>query len=118
MLNLVLIPDLGIEGAAVSWAISRLLANAIPLIQVHRYVQIHPFGRGTMAGIAAASLVFGGLGLPIWLIAGDRLTALLLFLVLAGAIYIAVCWRLRDTLELPAAWSALRSRRTRATKSS
>jgi O-antigen/teichoic acid export membrane protein len=114
VLNLILIPDLGIEGAAIAWAASRLLANAIPLVQVHRYVHIHPFGRGTMVGIAAASLVFGGIGVPIWLIAGDRLAALLVFLFVAGAVYAAVCWRLRDTLELPAAWSALRSRRTRS----
>lgn len=118
VLNLVLIPDLGIEGAAISWAVSRLLANAIPLVQVHRYVQIHPFGRGTMVGVAAASLVFGGIGVPIWLVAGDRFAALLVFLIVAGGIYAAVCWRLRATLELPAAWSALRSRRTRSTGSS
>ena len=117
ILNLVLIPDLGIEGAAISWAISRLLANAIPLVQVYRYVHIHRFGRGTLTGIAAATIVFGGIGLPIWLVADDRLAALLIYLVVAGAVYAAVCWRLRVTLDLPAAWSALRSRRTRASES-
>lgn len=117
VLNLVLVPVLGIEGAAISWAISRLLANAIPLVQVHRYVGIHPFGRGTLAAIAAASIVFGGIGLPIWLIAADRFAALLIFLALAGGVYAAVCWRLRTILELPAAWSALRSRRAKSAES-
>ncbi len=118
ILNLVLIPDLGIEGAAISWAISRLLANAIPLVQVYLHLRIHPFGRGTLAGIATAAIVFGGIGLPIWLVAGDRLAGLVVFMAVAGSVYAAACWRLRDTLELPAAWAAVRSRRTRSADAS
>ena len=39
MLILILIPEFGIVGAAVSWSISRLLANALPLAQVVSYLQ-------------------------------------------------------------------------------
>ena len=45
-LSLLLIPRLGITGAAIAWAASILTNNLLPLAQSWRYLHLHPVGRG------------------------------------------------------------------------
>lgn len=53
--NLALIPILGIEGAALAWAISLTVANGLPLLQIWRSVGIHPYGPRTARALALAA---------------------------------------------------------------
>jgi O-antigen/teichoic acid export membrane protein len=111
VLNLILIPSHGIVGAAVAWAISRLLANALPLAQVAGYLGLHPFGRGSLIAGAGALVIFGGLGLVAWLIDDQNVWVFLLYGATATLLYAAFLRRFRHQLHLPLAWEAFRSRR-------
>lgn len=53
--NLALIPFLGIEGAALAWAISLTVANGLPLVQIWRGVGIHPYGPRTARALVLAA---------------------------------------------------------------
>ena len=64
LLNLALVPRYGINGAAVAWAVSLFITNALPLAQVWRRPGLHPFGRAwttvlciALAGVAGVQLV-------------------------------------------------------------
>ena len=47
VLNVLLIPRMGIEGAAVAWAVAIVLSNLLPLYQIQRAYGLNPFGRAT-----------------------------------------------------------------------
>ncbi|MGH9296997.1 MAG: lipopolysaccharide biosynthesis protein [Acidimicrobiales bacterium] len=53
-LDLLLIPRMGILGAAIGWSVAILATNLIPLFQVMALVRMHPFGRATLTAMAAA----------------------------------------------------------------
>src|SRR5699024_4931271 len=46
-LNFLLIPHWGIEGAAVAWATAIILANMLPLYQIHHGLGLSPFSRAS-----------------------------------------------------------------------
>jgi O-antigen/teichoic acid export membrane protein len=110
-LNLILIPRHGIVGAAIAWAISRLIANALPLAQVAGYLGLHPFGRGSLIAGAGALTIFGGLGLGTWLVDDQNVWLFLLYGIVAAALYAVFLRRFRHQLHLPLAWEAFRRRR-------
>ncbi len=117
VLNLILIPPYGIVGAAISWSISRLVANALPLAEVASYLRLHPFGRGTLLAAAGASAIYGGLGLAVWLIDDQHFGWFVVYGLVASAVYVAFLRRFRNELELPMAWQAFRRRRGGADRS-
>jgi O-antigen/teichoic acid export membrane protein len=109
VLNLVLIPPLGITGSAIAWSVSILVNNLLPLAQVWRAVDLHPFGRGSAIVGLSAVACFGGVG---WLaeskIGGPA--ALLVTGVVGGGAYLALLWRYREPLQLQILREALRRR--------
>ena len=61
ILNVVLIPRFGITGAAVAWAVTILLQNLLPVAQIWRSLDLHPFGRRrTHLGHAGAGVLRRG----------------------------------------------------------
>ncbi|HEU5128346.1 MAG TPA: polysaccharide biosynthesis C-terminal domain-containing protein [Glycomyces sp.] len=60
-LNLLLIPAVGIVGAAIAWSASVLVNNLIPLAQLWRTFGLHPFGALTRRSLLATGLGFGAL---------------------------------------------------------
>ncbi len=54
-LNLWLIPAHGILGAAISWAVSVALVNAVRVLQVWTTLRMAPFEAGVLKGLAAAA---------------------------------------------------------------
>jgi O-antigen/teichoic acid export membrane protein len=109
-LNLVLIPEYGIVGAAVSWSISRLVANALPLAEVAVHLRLHPFGRATLLAAAGATATYGVLGAMTWLIDDQHVGWFVAYLVAATGAYAVFLRKYRDELELPLAWKAFRRR--------
>lgn len=109
VLNLLLIPPLGITGSAIAWSVSILVNNLLPLVQVWRAVDLHPFGRGSaIVGVSAAGC-FGVIG---WF-AGANLTGLgglVATGLIGGACYLALLWRFREPLQLQVLSDALRRR--------
>ncbi|HVW33883.1 MAG TPA: polysaccharide biosynthesis C-terminal domain-containing protein, partial [Acidimicrobiia bacterium] len=62
-LNLLLIPHFGGTGAAIAWSTSILVTNGAPLIQVWKFLGMHPFGQGFPKVVLASGAAYGALGL-------------------------------------------------------
>ena len=111
LLNLLLLPRIGITGAAIAWAVSILLTNLPPLVQVRRYVGLVPFSRGA-ALVATSALTFFGAGsYGVIRLVGDSLPAMVLWLLVAGLLYLSVLYRANSLLELGSLVGAVRGRR-------
>lgn len=64
VLNLLLIPRLGITGAAIAWSVSILVNNLAPLTHVWAFLWLHPFGSAVArAALSAVALLRGARGL-------------------------------------------------------
>jgi O-antigen/teichoic acid export membrane protein len=81
-LNLLLIPSMGVVGAAIAWSAAVLVNNLVPLSQLWRTFGLHPFGALTRRALLAAGLGFGVLPLaaiplgPLWTSAAIALAGL------------------------------------------
>ena len=115
MLNLILIPRMGITGAALAWAVSIALNNLLPALQVHVMLGINAISRRLLVPGLASVACFAGLGLVIRSLVGQSFVALALAIVLGGTIYLAVVWRYRRLLRVGALGNVLRRpRKSRA----
>ena len=117
VLDVLLIPVLGLLGAAIGWAAAILLKNLLPLVQVWRALGLHPFGAGTRAAVGLSLACFG---LPA-LLAGTVLDGMPLAtvgLTAAGALlYLVGCWRWRAVLALDSLRAVRRTGRARGVQS-
>ena len=52
VVDLLLLPRLGILGAGIGWAAAIVTNNAVPLTQLWRSMGLHPFGRATLRAAA------------------------------------------------------------------
>ena len=115
VLNLILIPRMGITGAALAWAVSIALNNLLPALQVHVMLGINAISRRLLVPGLASVACFAGLGLVIRSVMGQSFVALALAIVVGGIIYLAVVWRYRRLLQLGALGNVLRRpRKSRA----
>jgi O-antigen/teichoic acid export membrane protein len=99
-LNIVLIPRLGITGAAIAWAAAIVCNNLAALLQVNYLLRIRPFGRGYWVVVAASVFLFGVGGVIVRQIVGLNLAGFALFMLLSLPVYALVLWRLRGMLGL------------------
>ncbi len=112
-LTIVLLPHLGILGAAIGWATGIVLNNVLPLTQLAVSMRLHPFGRGPVLAIAMAAGWLGVLPALVGLATGFTLLPLVLGFAMGLAGYTLTAWRARRVLELDAlARAATRRRRT------
>ncbi len=110
--DLLLIPDLGILGAAIGWAAAILTTNLVPLAQVGASLGLHPLGPGTWLAMLLAAGCFGLVPLIARLTAGSGSVPLIVSLAAGTAVYLGLCWRFRQRLDLDALL-ALRRRSSR-----
>ena len=96
-LNVVLIPVLGMNGAALAWVASILVENLLGLYVVHRHLGVHGH-RGPVRSLALLTLVLSlGLGYTAQQVLGATLPALALHLcVLSSALALMIYWRRSD----------------------
>jgi O-antigen/teichoic acid export membrane protein len=113
VLNLILIPRMGITGAAVAWMVSITVANIAGMLEAAFLLKLRPLGRGPLLVAAGSTLIFGVLGLATRLLFGPHLIPFLAFGVLSTALYLAFIWRFRDTLHLMELRDALKVRQRR-----
>jgi len=107
--DLLLIPPLGIIGAAVGWSAAILVNNLVPLGQVWRVLGLHPFGAGGAVAMTLSLVCFGGLPLLARTTSGGGAATALA----AGAgllLFLAGCWRWRRVLALDALGQLRRAR--------
>lgn len=111
VLNLVLVPRYGITGAAVAWAVSLVITNAVPLVQVWRTEGLHPFSAGWAYAIVLSVGAVGGVELGARALFGATVPSLGAALVLAGGLYGGLLLRFRNRLGLDQFATALATRR-------
>ena len=109
-LNLLLIPRLGISGAAIAWAVSIAANNLAPLVEVRFLLRLDPFGSGFLTAIAATVGCFAVPGLMIRSVLGPTFTGLLLFVAISVPAYAVVLWRSRSVLNLAELRGAMKVR--------
>lgn len=100
ILNVLLIPRLGITGAAIAWSVSILANNLAPLIQVRIFLGLHPVGRETITACATGLLAFGLIPLIVRAWLAPDLRGFSVAMVLGGVVYVAGLWRFRRILSL------------------
>jgi O-antigen/teichoic acid export membrane protein len=100
IIGILLIPHLGLLGAAISTDVGLLIANLLPVVQVFRLYRIHPFGEGFRVAMAASLGCFAVIGLAIRLCFGQSFPAALGYVLASCSIYALVVWRTRDALQL------------------
>jgi O-antigen/teichoic acid export membrane protein len=98
-LNLVLIPQYGALGAGISWTVSIIVRNLLPLVQIAWKYHISPLGRETalVAGISIATL---GVVPGLLRILSVPTVVVLASLLLGGLVFLALVWRFREALQL------------------
>ena len=111
VLNLLLIPTLGMVGAAIAWATSVIGLNALALGQVRHAWQIHPFGRPLALITGSAVISYGALGLLVSHSLGRSLTALAITCVIGSVLHGIVVWRLHGELGSSLLLASWRERR-------
>lgn len=110
-LNFLLLPRIGIAGAAIAWAASILLDNLLAAFEVWWVLDIAPLGRGYGLVVAVAGGCFGLIGLAVRALAGPTVPALGLALAVGLSAYGLVVYAGRGRLQLTGLYAALRPRR-------
>lgn len=109
----VLVPILGIEGAALAWSSSMVLDAGLAAYQVHRLVRVRVVGSGVLIAVAIPLVTFGSVAVAARLLQGDTLPALMLSGCLGLLLWVAASYMFRRRLELLDVTSLLRSRNPR-----
>lgn len=109
VLNLILIPHLGIDGAAIAYAVSLTLDTLITAVAVWVFLGLQPAGRAYPVLAAASLASFGAIGLLGRLVLGAGIGSFAIYLVVASAAFVGILWRSRDLLELEVFGELLRT---------
>jgi O-antigen/teichoic acid export membrane protein len=113
VLNLLLIPQYGIVGAAVAGVAALVTRNLLPLIQVRRLLGMSPTSGGLLWACGAAALSFAALPLLARIGLGTGVAAALTGLALGATVYLALLWLGRSPLALTAFTALLPGRTSR-----
>jgi O-antigen/teichoic acid export membrane protein len=101
-LDVLLIPHLGILGAAIGWAAAIAIGNLAALLQVGLSLRLHPFGAATALAALLGVACFLVVPTAIRFAVGDTWAAVAISALVGGAVYALLLWRLRRPLELTA----------------
>lgn len=110
-LDLLLIPDHGITGAAIGWAVTILIDSSLAFGQVRWGMGVTGSLRGLAASAAAALVCFGVTGGLLRILLGSSLAGLVLACAAGTALYAAPLLRWRSLLGLDVLIAAARGRK-------
>jgi O-antigen/teichoic acid export membrane protein len=99
-LDFILIPEYGVLGAAMAAAAAIAVNNLVPLVQVWRYLGLHPLGAGFALVARNVLLTYGAVGLLARVLLGPTLPALFLASMVATVLYAILLRRARGMLNL------------------
>ncbi len=100
VLNVILIPRMGVEGAAWAWAGAIAVNNLLPLAQLWKTLHMHPFARSLATGMALVALAYLPVGLVGLLLLGQGVAALVVCCALGTLVYAGLLWWRRDQVAL------------------
>jgi hypothetical protein len=101
-LDLLLLPHLGILGAAIGWAVSILVANLVPLGQLLVATGLHPVGRSSVLAVLICTVAVVPAAAVALALGGDHLVPALSATAVAVLLWAAGLWLFRDALMLDA----------------
>ena len=107
--DLVLIPRIGILGAAVGWAAAVVVGNLLSLGQLVLSLGLHPFGRATLSAVVLSAGCFGAVPLAARALFPETPAAVGGLVLLGSAAYVLAVLRWPRALALPSLGS-LRNR--------
>lgn len=107
-LNLVLIPRMGILGAAIAWAASIVIDNATAMIEIWWFMDIDPFGAGYWSAAGITVACFGGPAVAVRTLLGQNLAALGVALAVGSVALVITLYFAREPFRLAGVFSALR----------
>src|SRR5436190_295925 len=109
-LNIVLIPKMGITGAAVAWAVALIVRNILPLWQVRSMLGMTPVSRGAIWVSVSAIACFGIVPAITRATVGLELPVALPVFGVCSVIYLALLWVGRRHIALHAFAGLVRRR--------
>ena len=115
VVDVLLIPRIGLLGAAVGWAVALAVVNLLPLLQLVRWYGLHPFGRGTLRAMTTALLTFLLVPGTARLVGGQDPWALAVGVLLALVVYAGALALQREQLQLGLLTTAVLRRGRRST---
>lgn len=107
-LNLLLIPHMGILGAAIAWAASILVDNVTAMVEIRWVMGLDPFGANYWLAAGTTVACFGGTGLAARILLGQNLIALGASLAVGLAAFMIALYCGRGPFRLAGVLSALR----------
>ena len=107
-LNLLLVPRIGILGAAIAWSASIAIDNVAAMIQIRWVMGLAPFGSGYWLAAGTTLICFGTTGIAARLILGQTLPALVVALSAGMVSYALTLYFARDRMQLAELVAALR----------
>lgn len=109
-LDILLIPQIGIVGAAIGWAAAILVGNLVPLTQVAWAFRLHPFGAATWVSMVISATCFAGIPILIDGVWGSQPMATIVGLSGGVVCYLILLFLLRRFLQLDVLARGLRRR--------
>ena len=107
-LNLLLVPHIGILGAAIAWSASIVIDNVTAMIEVRWVMGMAPFGPGYWLATGTTLICFGTTGIAARLILGETLPALVVALSAGMVSYALMLYVGRTRMQLAELVAALR----------
>jgi O-antigen/teichoic acid export membrane protein len=102
VLLFLLVPSLGITGAALAWAAALAVRNVLPMVQVRRAFGVSSLGAPVAWVAASAAVCFGLAPLVVTLVVPPTPSSMAVWLPAAGLAYAGLLWRGRRILQLSA----------------
>ena len=99
IIDLLLIPDHGILGAAIGWCAGILVSNVVPVLLAWRGLRLHPVGRSLLLALGSCGVCFILLPVLATALTHSQLAALGA-LVTGGLLFAAFAWHERAVFEL------------------
>ena len=109
-LNLILLPRIGIAGAAIAWAASIVVENFAAVIEVWLTLGIGPCGAGYWLAAVASVTCFGIPGLAARYLLGQSLLGLAVGIAAGLVVFAIFLYAARARLQLTGLTAALRRR--------
>jgi O-antigen/teichoic acid export membrane protein len=114
-LNLVLLPRMGVLGAAIAWAASIVVDNVAAMLEIRWVLGLAPFGSGYALVVLTAAGCFGVPGVAARAVLGETLPALAAAVTVGAAVFVVVLYLARIPLRLTGILAVVRiPRHTRA----
>jgi O-antigen/teichoic acid export membrane protein len=109
--NVILVPRYGLNAAGVVWAVTIVIASAMPAWQSFQHLGITTSGPASWRVAGAATATVGVACIVIRIVVGPTVPGLLAAMFLGGIPYTFLVWRMREQLHLPVLLQGFSGRR-------